>query len=89
MFVLTGSKPVKFGQSDFVLVTKGVQNGKFETLREYQITVIGDRDLCVFINSERETLLLKISSPETLSAENVQWYKSVKLTKVTENANES
>ena len=51
--------------------------------------MIGDRDLCVFINSERETLLLKISSPETLSAENVQWYKSLKLTKVTENANET
>ena len=47
------------------------------------------RDLSVFINSERETLLLKIPSPETLSAENVQWYKSVKLTKVIENANES
>ena len=51
--------------------------------------MIGDRDLSVFINSKRETLLLKIPSPETLIAENLRWYKSVKLTKVTENANET
>ena len=34
-----------------------------------------DRNLSVFVNSEHETLLLKIPSPETLSAENLQWYK--------------
>ena len=38
---------------------------------------------------ETETLLLKIPSPETLSAQTLQWCKSVKLTEMTKNVNES
>jgi len=48
-----------------------------------------DRDFSVFINSEPETLLLKFPSPEALSAKDLQWCKSLKLTKMAENVNES
>ena len=50
---------------------------------------IRDRDLAFVLIPSRRLNFKKISSPETLSAKNLRWWKSVKLTKMTKNVNES